>query len=122
MIMDASNPLRVLIFGKDARTDAMYVACKGSRHQPAVSLRTQFKSPRLSTIDTRKEFVSVGSLTDWPDMEKFVRTVQPNLAIIGPEEPLAIGLVDKLEDLGIPTFGPCQAAARIETSKAWARK
>ena len=45
-----------------------------------------------------------------------------DLAIIGPEEPLAAGLADGLIDAGIPVFGPTQAAARIESSKAYAKE
>ena len=41
------------------------------------------------------------------------------LVVIGPEGPLAEGLVDELEAAGITTFGPTRAAARIETSKAF---
>lgn len=45
-----------------------------------------------------------------------------DLCIVGPEVPLALGLVDTLEAVGIPAFGPSQAAARIESSKAYAKK
>ncbi|MEX2011456.1 MAG: phosphoribosylamine--glycine ligase [Chloroflexota bacterium] len=41
------------------------------------------------------------------------------LVVIGPEQPLAEGLVDELRDAGITVFGPTAAAARIETSKAF---
>jgi phosphoribosylamine--glycine ligase len=45
-----------------------------------------------------------------------------DLCVIGPEAPLAAGLVDKLRDAGIPAFGPTAAAARLETSKAFAKE
>jgi phosphoribosylamine--glycine ligase len=45
-----------------------------------------------------------------------------DLAVIGPEEPLAAGLADALTEAGIPVFGPSKLAARIETSKAWAKE
>ena len=41
--------------------------------------------------------------------------------IIGPEQPLALGLVDMLQDLGIAVFGPSQAAAQLESSKAFTK-
>ncbi|HEX8599586.1 MAG TPA: phosphoribosylamine--glycine ligase [Chloroflexia bacterium] len=44
-----------------------------------------------------------------------------DLVIVGPEIPLSFGIVDSLMLLGMPVLGPTQAAARIETSKAWAR-
>ena len=45
----------------------------------------------------------------------------PGLVVVGPEAPLALGLVDELEALGIPAFGPSAEAARIEASKAFAK-
>ena len=43
------------------------------------------------------------------------------LAVIGPEAPLAAGVADALMGAGVPTFGPTRAAARIESSKAFCR-
>ena len=45
-----------------------------------------------------------------------------DLVIIGPEAPIAEGLVDKLEEKGIPVFGPTKLAGRLETSKLWAKQ
>ena len=45
----------------------------------------------------------------------------PGLVVVGPEAPLALGLVDELEALGIPAFGPSAEAARIEASKAFSK-
>ncbi|HSM06318.1 MAG TPA: phosphoribosylamine--glycine ligase [Longimicrobiales bacterium] len=44
-----------------------------------------------------------------------------DLTVIGPEAPLAAGLADRLRRLGLPVFGPSRAAARIESSKAFAK-
>ncbi len=46
---------------------------------------------------------------------------KPGLVVVGPEAPLALGLVDELEALGIPAFGPSAEAARIEASKAFSK-
>jgi phosphoribosylamine--glycine ligase len=59
------------------------------------------------------------------DVERLVaaaRDERIDLAIVGPEEPLAAGLADGLIAAGIPVFGPTKAAARIETSKAYAKE
>src|ERR1700761_1142514 len=46
---------------------------------------------------------------------------QPDLTVIGPELPLSIGLVDELTKRGHRVFGPTQAAAMLETSKAFSK-
>ena len=43
------------------------------------------------------------------------------LVVVGPETPLALGLSDRLTDAGIAVFGPSRAAARLESSKSFAR-
>ena len=58
------------------------------------------------------------------DIPGIVETCQSqgiDLAIVGPEVPLAHGLVDRLQKVGIPAFGPTQAGAQLEASKAWAK-
>jgi phosphoribosylamine--glycine ligase len=47
------------------------------------------------------------------------RSTSAELVVVGPEAPLAAGVADALAEAGIPVFGPSQAAARIETSKAF---
>ncbi len=45
-----------------------------------------------------------------------------DLVVIGPEAPLALGLADRLAAVGIAAFGPNQAAAQLESSKAWSKQ
>jgi phosphoribosylamine--glycine ligase len=56
------------------------------------------------------------ALTAWAEGESI------DLAIIGPEAPLAAGLTDALEARGVPVFGPSRAATRIESSKRYAKE
>jgi phosphoribosylamine--glycine ligase len=59
------------------------------------------------------------------DIDALVQAAKENaveLVVVGPEEPLARGLADRLEALGIAVFGPRAEGARIEASKAWARE
>jgi phosphoribosylamine---glycine ligase len=44
------------------------------------------------------------------------------LTVVGPELPLSVGVVDLFRDAGEPIVGPTMAAARLETSKAWAKR
>src|SRR4029079_13160987 len=45
-----------------------------------------------------------------------------DLVVIGPEAPLAVGVADALRNASVPAFGPSQAAARLESSKAFAKE
>jgi phosphoribosylamine--glycine ligase len=45
-----------------------------------------------------------------------------DLVVVGPEVPLAAGIVDRFRDIGIPIFGPDKKAAEIESSKAFAKE
>ena len=56
------------------------------------------------------------------EMVNLVAVEQPALTVVGPELPLSVGLVDELTERGFRVFGPTQAAARLETSKAFAKK
>lgn len=45
-----------------------------------------------------------------------------DFTVVGPEAPLALGIVDRFQQAGAPIFGPTKAAARIESSKAFAKR
>src|SRR5690606_39755422 len=49
------------------------------------------------------------------------REMKADLVVVGPESALAEGLADQLQAAGIPCFGPTQAAAQLETSKAFSK-
>lgn len=53
---------------------------------------------------------------------KAARFSGSKMVVIGPEGPLAAGVADVLREAGIAVFGPGQAAAKLESSKAWARE
>jgi phosphoribosylamine---glycine ligase len=48
--------------------------------------------------------------------------VRPDFTVVGPELPLALGVVDEFSRQGWPIFGPTKAAARLETSKSFAKE
>ena len=48
--------------------------------------------------------------------------IQPDLTVVGPELPLTLGVVDEFQRRGWPIFGPTQAAARLESSKSFAKE
>ncbi len=60
--------------------------------------------------------------TDLPGIERFVRLNAIDMVVIGPEDPLALGLSDRLRDAGVLVFGPSKAAAQIESDKWFAKE
>jgi phosphoribosylamine--glycine ligase len=50
------------------------------------------------------------------------KDLRVDLAFVAPDDPLAWGLVDRLEAAGVPAFGPSKTAARLESSKSWAKQ
>jgi len=63
--------------------------------------------------------VNVGDLAA---MVAVVEAERPELTVVGPELPLSLGVVDELMRRGFRVFGPTQAAARLETSKSFAKE
>ncbi|GGG65559.1 phosphoribosylamine--glycine ligase [Edaphobacter dinghuensis] len=63
--------------------------------------------------------VDVNSLAS---MVQVVEAERPDLTVIGPEVPLSLGIVDELNRRSFRVFGPTQAAARLESSKAFAKE
>jgi phosphoribosylamine--glycine ligase len=53
---------------------------------------------------------------------KLADDLKADLVFVAPDDPLAWGLVDRLETAGIAAFGPSKAAARLEASKSWAKE
>ncbi len=57
------------------------------------------------------------------DLDGLADFAQKNncFTVVGPEDPLAAGIVDKFNKLGLKVFGPSQKAAQLESSKIWAK-
>ncbi len=72
------------------------------------------------------EHLAIGSrrlsVTDVTAVVAFAREAKADAAILGPEAPLAAGAADALRAAGIPSVGPGQQAARLESSKAFCRE
>ncbi len=107
---------RVLILGSGAREHAL--AWK-LRQSPLVD--RVFALPGNGGTATCGENLR-GSIDDVAGILDLARNRGINFAVVGPEDPLAGGIVDELESAGIPTFGPSRQAARLEASKAFAKE
>ena len=56
-----------------------------------------------------------------PEIINFAREKNINFAVVAPDDPLAMGLVDELENVGVKCFGPDKKAAQIESSKIFSK-
>ncbi|HEY6374483.1 MAG TPA: phosphoribosylamine--glycine ligase [Edaphobacter sp.] len=107
--------MKVLVIGGGGREHAIVWAL---RHSPRVT--DVIAAPGNGGIAqlARCVPVDVNSLQSLLDV---VVRENPDLTVIGPEVPLALGIVDKLAAHTFRVFGPTQAAARLESSKAFAK-
>lgn len=62
------------------------------------------------------------NIDDFQGMERFVMVNNISLVIVGPELPLALGIVDYFQQRKLTVFGPTKAGAQIESSKSWAKE
>ncbi len=108
--------MKVLVVGGGAREHAL--AWKLSQSEKVSELYVAPGNAGTSVIATNLGV----SATDIDGLCKAAREKTIGLAVVGPEAPLAGGLVDRLEALGIPAFGPRKDAALIETSKVFAKE
>lgn len=111
------DKLKVLVVGKDARTDAMAAACLKSPQAIELFAMSEMRTPGLI-----EKCIKVFSMGSPAERMRVIGELAPDLVLVGPEEPLAEGFVDELEAAGIAAFGPRQDLARIESSKSWARE
>jgi phosphoribosylamine---glycine ligase len=58
---------------------------------------------------------------DFAGIARFAEVNGVAMVVVGPELPLSLGIVDYLQNRGIPVFGPVRAGAQIESSKTWAK-
>jgi phosphoribosylamine--glycine ligase len=59
---------------------------------------------------------------DVPGLLAWAKANRPDLTVVGPEAPLCAGVVDAFQAAGLRVFGPCQAGARLEGSKQFAKE
>ena len=108
--------MKVLLVGGGGREHAL--AWKFRQDDPDLEL---IAAPGNPGIEQTGRVVNVPA-HDVGRLADLARSEAPDLVVVGPEIPLESGLVDRLREHRIPAFGPTAAAARIETSKSWAKE
>ncbi|MGE0068584.1 MAG: phosphoribosylamine--glycine ligase, partial [Solirubrobacterales bacterium] len=109
--------MKALVVGGGGREHAIVRALRRSAHAPDVLC-----APGNAGIAADAECLPGVAADDVPALVAAAREHRVDLAVIGPEMALVAGAGDALEEAGIPTFGPSQAAAELEGSKAFAKE
>jgi phosphoribosylamine--glycine ligase len=108
--------VKVLVIGSGGREHAILWALKRTSEIPL----ELFCAPGNGGISQVAECVRVAG-TDHPSLIEFARAREIDLTIVGPEGPLAAGIVDEFQRAELNVVGPSRAAARLESSKAFAK-
>lgn len=107
--------MKVLIIGNGGREHAM--AWKMAQSPRVTRLFTTPRNPGMAALG---EALDVPA-DDIPGLLKAAQDKQIDLTVVGPEIPLSLGVVNAFRKAGLKIFGPTQEAARIESSKGFAK-
>lgn len=109
--------MNVLIIGAGGREHAL-----GWKVAQNPNVETVFVAPGNagSALEPKLENVAI-DVEDIQGLVAFAKEKNIELTIVGPEAPLVIGVVDAFQEAGLAIFGPTQAAAQLEGSKAFTK-
>ena len=108
--------MKVLVIGSGGREHALVWKLRQSPRVSAV-----FCAPGNGGIAQLAECVPI-KISDHDALVKFAREQGIGLTVVGPDDALAAGIVDHFQNAGLRIFGPTQSAARLESSKVFAKE
>ena len=108
--------MRILVIGSGGREHAL--VWKLAQSELAKKI---FAAPGNAGIGELAECIPLDT-KEIVALADFAVSSKVDLVVVGPESPLVYGIVDYFQERGIPIFGPTKAAARLEGSKAFAKK
>ncbi|HSJ99498.1 MAG TPA: phosphoribosylamine--glycine ligase, partial [Myxococcota bacterium] len=109
--------MNILVLGSGGREHALCWKLARSPQKPRV-----LAAPGSDGMARDADCHPAVSAGDVDAVLALARRERVDLVVVGPEDPLAAGIADRLRAEGIATFGPSAAAARLESSKAFAKE
>ena len=105
----------------------LLIGSGGREHSLAWKIKQSPLCKRLFIAPGNPGMAALGELlpikaNDIPALVKAAQDIKADLVVVGPEDPLALGLVDALKEKGIRAFGPSKAGAQLEADKAFSKK
>lgn len=108
--------MKVLVIGSGGREHALVWKLSQSKRVTRI-----YAAPGNPGMKELAEIVDIKP-TDIIDLADFAKEEGINLTVVGPEQPLALGIVDEFNSQNLRIFGPNQKAALIESSKSFAKE
>ena len=108
--------MKILVVGSGGREHAMVWKLAQSPRKP-----TLYCAPGNAGIESLATCVPVKA-DDIAGLKTFVQSEKIDLTVVGPEAPLALGIVDEFRKSKLKIFGPTKGAARIEASKVFSKE
>jgi len=108
--------MRILIVGSGGREHALVWKIAQSKYVDKI-----FCAPGNGGISRLAECLNIDA-KDIPALVDFARKERIDLTVVGPEAPLALGIVDEFNNYGLRIFGPNKKAAQLEASKVFAKE
>ncbi len=108
--------MKILVIGSGGREHAMAWKLAQSPRTP-----TLYCAPGNAGIESLATCVPLNA-ADIAGLKTFVQSEKIDLTVVGPEAPLALGIVDEFRKSNLKIFGPTKGAARIEASKVFSKE
>ncbi|MGB6484547.1 MAG: phosphoribosylamine--glycine ligase [Candidatus Acidiferrales bacterium] len=108
--------MKILVIGGGAREHALVWKLRQSPHVEHI-----WCLPGNAGIADSTECLG-GSMAEVDKLAELAQGLKPDLTIVGPEQPLVLGIVEEFEKRGLAVLGPSRAAAHLEGSKVFAKE
>jgi phosphoribosylamine--glycine ligase len=110
---------KILLIGNGAREHVIAETFMKSRHEVELYIVGKTLNPGIAKL--AKEYL-LADVCDLSAIKEFAEKFQPDFAFVGPEAPIEAGVVDVLEEIGVPCASPLKTVGRLESSKSFTRE